>query len=249
MKLFLSSISLSLLISFNAFSQGTDGVLIDPNNGTTRDNSAVFQAQSTSQGFLLPRMTAAQRTAITVSAARDGLMVYQTDGTAGFYYYNGATLAWVQLATATGGSGYIQNQHTATQASSTFWVSGVGTFGDGTAALPSVTFNASPTTAGLFSAGANTIGFSTAATQRMVIDAAGNVSINTASIPGKLNVNGTAVIGSALTSRAALGITVSASSATTYAANADVGDGSRMLSIVNEGATANSMAILSMRSN
>lgn len=91
----------SLLISFSALAQGTDGVLVDPNNGTTRDASAVFQAQSTSQGVLVSRMTAAQRIAIPVSAARDGLMVYQTDAPAGFYYYNGATLAWVLIANTT----------------------------------------------------------------------------------------------------------------------------------------------------
>ncbi|MGE3824484.1 MAG: hypothetical protein AB7G44_09665, partial [Bacteroidia bacterium] len=90
-----------LFISVNSFSQGTDGVLIDPNNATTRDASAVFQAQSTSQGVLVPRMTAAQRGAIPVNAARDGLMVYQTDAPAGFYYYNGATLAWVLIANTT----------------------------------------------------------------------------------------------------------------------------------------------------
>ncbi len=93
------TISLCILISFSAFSQGTDGALIDPNNATTRDASAVFQSQSTTQGMLTPRMTAAQRTAIPVSAARDGLLVYQTDGTPGFYYYNGT--AWVLISNTT----------------------------------------------------------------------------------------------------------------------------------------------------
>ncbi len=96
--IFLASTS----ISFSVFAQGTDGVLIDPNNATTRDASAVFQAQSTSQGVLVPRMTAAQRGAIPVNAARDGLMVDQTDGTPGFYYYNGTT--WVLIANTTSGA-------------------------------------------------------------------------------------------------------------------------------------------------
>ncbi len=90
-----------MFISFSAISQGVDGVLIDPNNVTTRDASAVFQAQSTSQGVLVPRMTAAQRGLIPVSAARDGLMVYQTDAPAGFYYYNGT--AWVLIANTSSG--------------------------------------------------------------------------------------------------------------------------------------------------
>jgi hypothetical protein len=44
---------------------------------------------STTAGLLAPRMTAAQKTAIATPA--NGLLIYQTDGTAGFYYYNGTT--------------------------------------------------------------------------------------------------------------------------------------------------------------
>ena len=40
-------------------------------------------------GLLVPRMTQTQRDAI--SPAATGLMIYQTDGTAGFYYYNGSS--------------------------------------------------------------------------------------------------------------------------------------------------------------
>jgi hypothetical protein len=40
-------------------------------------------------GLLVPRMTETQRDAI--SPAATGLMIYQTDGTAGFYYYNGSS--------------------------------------------------------------------------------------------------------------------------------------------------------------
>lgn len=49
------------------------------------DASAVIQANSTTRGFLPPRMTAAQRTAIASPAV--GLMVYQTDATEGLYVY------------------------------------------------------------------------------------------------------------------------------------------------------------------
>lgn len=50
------------------------------------DASALFQMNSTSKGFLVPRMTAAQRAAI--SAPAQGLIVYQTDGTIGLYIYS-----------------------------------------------------------------------------------------------------------------------------------------------------------------
>ena len=53
----------------------------------TPNSSATLDLTSTSSGLLIPRMTTAQRTAISSPAT--GLMVYQTDGTAGFYYNSG----------------------------------------------------------------------------------------------------------------------------------------------------------------
>jgi len=49
----------------------------------TPDASAKVQVDSTTQGVLIPRMTSAQRIAIVAPAI--GLLVYQTDGTEGFY--------------------------------------------------------------------------------------------------------------------------------------------------------------------
>jgi hypothetical protein len=62
--------------------------------GTTTPNaSAKLQVDSTSQGFLPPRMTATQRAAIASPA--EGLIVFQTDGTVGLYVY--ASAAWHAL--------------------------------------------------------------------------------------------------------------------------------------------------------
>ena len=58
-------------------------------NIETPDPSAALDITSTTGGLLVPRMTAAQRDAINPAAT--GLMIYQTDGTAGFYYYNGSS--------------------------------------------------------------------------------------------------------------------------------------------------------------
>ena len=58
------------------------------------DASAALDVQSTTQGMLVPRMAASQRTAIATPAA--GLLVYQTDAPAGFYFYNGS--AWTSLS-------------------------------------------------------------------------------------------------------------------------------------------------------
>ncbi len=68
-------------------------------SGAAADNSAILDVSSTNKGILVPRMTAAQRTAIT---GTNGLLVYQTDGTAGFYYHNGTV--WVLLSTTTDAS-------------------------------------------------------------------------------------------------------------------------------------------------
>jgi len=68
--------------------------------GTATPNaSSQLDITSTTKGLLVPRMTAAQRAAISSPAT--GLLVYQTDGSAGFYYNNGTSGSpnWVQLGT------------------------------------------------------------------------------------------------------------------------------------------------------
>lgn len=56
--------------------------------GTTKpDQSAVLDLNSQTKGFLTPRMTLQQRSAIQNPAK--GLLVFQTDMLAGFYFYNG----------------------------------------------------------------------------------------------------------------------------------------------------------------
>jgi len=69
-------------------------------NTATPDASAALDVQSTTQGMLVPRMLEAQR--IIIASPAEGLLVYQTDGTAGFYFYDGA--AWTSLS---GGGGAI----------------------------------------------------------------------------------------------------------------------------------------------
>jgi hypothetical protein len=64
---------------------------------TTPHASAKLDITSVDKGFLPPRMTSSQRDAIPSPAA--GLMVYQTDGTSGLYYYNGS--AWIYIINST----------------------------------------------------------------------------------------------------------------------------------------------------
>ena len=65
--------------------------------GTTIPNaSALLEVQSTTKGMLVPRMTQAQRNAI--ASPETGLLIFQTNASAGFYFYNGAS--WIQIATS-----------------------------------------------------------------------------------------------------------------------------------------------------
>ncbi|MFZ1800972.1 MAG: T9SS type A sorting domain-containing protein [Chitinophagaceae bacterium] len=71
-----------------------------PNTGSagigtvTPDPSALLDMVSTSQGLLMPRLSLKQRNNIVAPA--NGLMIYQTNATKGFYFYNGA--AWKELS-------------------------------------------------------------------------------------------------------------------------------------------------------
>ena len=79
--------------------------------GTVSPNaSAVLEVNSTTKGFLLPTMTQTQRNAISTPAT--GLLIYQSDNTPGFYYYNGS--AWTAIAGAGGGgaTGYSSTANT-----------------------------------------------------------------------------------------------------------------------------------------
>ena len=62
----------------------------------TVEESAALAVESTQQGILLPRMTLEERDSIENPAT--SLLIFQTDDTPGFYYYNGTE--WVNLASS-----------------------------------------------------------------------------------------------------------------------------------------------------
>jgi hypothetical protein len=76
-----------------------DGVGINP-TGAAAHPSAALDVASTSKGVLVPRMTAAEKVAIASPAT--GLMVFQTDGTTGYYYYSGS--AWTMVGNMPAGT-------------------------------------------------------------------------------------------------------------------------------------------------
>ncbi|MBC8046138.1 MAG: hypothetical protein H7Y00_05035 [Fimbriimonadaceae bacterium] len=74
--------------------------------GTLAPNaSSILEMTSTTQGMLVPRMTQAQRNAIAAPAT--GLLIYQTNASPGFYFYNGA--AWGPVTNAGGANKTLAN--------------------------------------------------------------------------------------------------------------------------------------------
>jgi hypothetical protein len=90
-----------VLIPFISFSQSI-GI---NNDGSIPNSSAMLDIKSTTKGLLIPRMTLVQRNAIVSPAT--GLQIYQTDNTAGFYFYNGT--AWSPLASGIASSFWNAN--------------------------------------------------------------------------------------------------------------------------------------------
>lgn len=79
----------TILVIFSTASYAQVGI-----GTTTPLSSAQFEISSTTGGLLIPRVTQAQRTAIATPA--NGLLVYQTDATTGFWYFNGTI--WTNFA-------------------------------------------------------------------------------------------------------------------------------------------------------
>lgn len=94
-----SLIFVCLLTITSVTSINAQGVAINT-DGSATDASAILDVKSTDQGVLIPRMTATQRGSITNPAT--GLLVYQTDGTAGLYYNSGtpSTPNWFMLSSS-----------------------------------------------------------------------------------------------------------------------------------------------------
>lgn len=72
---------------------GYSQVAVNTDNSAA-DASAMLDVKSVNSGFLIPRMDASARNGISNPAT--GLLVFQTDAPAGFYYYNG--ISWQKIA-------------------------------------------------------------------------------------------------------------------------------------------------------
>ncbi len=105
---------MAIVTAFTLYSQVAFSKGMSVNGtGAAAAASAMLDVASTNKGILFPRMTASQISAI--GSPVTGLLVFQTDGVAGFYYYNGS--AWVTIPTilnvVDGGDGSIPISATA----------------------------------------------------------------------------------------------------------------------------------------
>jgi hypothetical protein len=82
-----------VVISFFLFALEKNATAQSVGIGTNNPHpSSLLELNENSKGLLIPRMTQAQRNAIANPA--EGLMVYQTDETKGFWYFsNGSWLS------------------------------------------------------------------------------------------------------------------------------------------------------------
>lgn len=93
-RIFFSFLFVFLSSAYTLFSQNV-GITDD---GSAPDASAMLQVQSyfaPYKGFLMPRLTNAQK--ISIASPASGLLLYQTDAPSGFWYYDGG---WKQLGKA-----------------------------------------------------------------------------------------------------------------------------------------------------
>jgi hypothetical protein len=88
---------LLVLLTFTVYAQVGVGT-ISPNA------SAQLDVTSSTKGLLIPRMTDTERTSIASPAA--GLLVYQTNGAAGFWYFDGTTWQPFMYGTPAAAAGF-----------------------------------------------------------------------------------------------------------------------------------------------
>jgi hypothetical protein len=100
------------LVMLTASISLAQGVAVNE-SGATPDPSAMLDVSSTSKGILIPRLTTAQRNLI--SQPQTGLMIFQIDGDAGFYYNAGtpASPLWQHIGESgnEGGQWSVNGNH------------------------------------------------------------------------------------------------------------------------------------------
>lgn len=108
----MKKLTLLFTVFFAALFSNAQNVAIN-NDGTSATASAMLDVKSTTKGFMMPRMTTAQRT--TIASPALGLLVFDTD-TKTIWAYDGSS--WKNLYTSGGGLilPFSQSVNTATSA-------------------------------------------------------------------------------------------------------------------------------------
>ena len=105
-KRHLLQVAIIAILSCGSYVASAQGMAVNA-SGSSPDGSAMLDVSSTSKGMLVPRMTNAQINAISNPA--NSLLVYQTDGTTGFYYNSGTSGSptWAAVTPASSGGGLV----------------------------------------------------------------------------------------------------------------------------------------------
>jgi hypothetical protein len=103
LSLFLLFAALILFMTTGSFAQTKGGAAVNATHADP-DSTAMLDVSSVTKGILIPRMTEAERNAI--SGPAPSLLIFQTDETPGFYYNAGTALApnWTQLGGGVAGT-------------------------------------------------------------------------------------------------------------------------------------------------
>jgi hypothetical protein len=120
-KITMKKLTLLLTILLATFSANAQNVAIN-NDGTAATGSAMLDVKSITKGFLMPRMTSAQRAAIASPII--GLLVFDTD-TKTIWAYNGT--AWTNLTSSGSGGFALPFDQTVNLSTPTFRIENNGT--------------------------------------------------------------------------------------------------------------------------
>ena len=152
---------------------------------TTPAASSILDVTSTTRGVLIPRMTDAQRTAIAAPA--EGLMIYQTNASAGLWMFiNGA---WERIGAATGATSFgASTGYAANTVGSVLAIvlTGVDVPLPSAQNLGSITVNGANTVFTVPTAGRYRIAYRVNATATVGLGAASAIVVNGATRPAQL---------------------------------------------------------------